>query len=173
MSCLADASEKALTPCALTLASNGRAAAVRHIVLLSGSLRNKSSKEMALPHPKSRKEHYGNHDKANAVGVLWNLFKRTINITEYRNAKDDVNPAKNRALGGIFHNEFGLHSAIPRHFLWPNFILCKQISVYPHQDLLRGRKEPCHPVVGTLLSQLDPAGSPTAPCTDASPCPKR
>ena len=29
--------------------------------------------------------------------------KRTINITEYRNAKDDVNPAKNRTFGGILH----------------------------------------------------------------------
>ena len=56
---------------------------------------------MAFPHPKSRKEHYRNDDKPNAGGVLWNFFKRTINITEYRNAKDDVNPAKNRGLEGM------------------------------------------------------------------------
>jgi len=31
---------------------------------------------------------------------------RTINITEYRNAKDDVNPAKNRTFGGIIHDWF-------------------------------------------------------------------
>jgi hypothetical protein len=59
---------------------------------------------MALPHPKSRKEHYRNDDKPNTGGVLWNFFKRTINITEYRNAKDDVNPAKNRTFDGIFHD---------------------------------------------------------------------
>src|SRR3979411_217304 len=71
---------------------------------LGRSLRNKSSKDMALPHPKSRKEHYRNDDKPNTGGVLWNFFKRTINITEYRNAKDDVNPAKNRTFCGFFHD---------------------------------------------------------------------
>jgi len=35
--------------------------------------------------------------------MVWKLFKRTINITEYRNAEDDVNPAKNRTLGGNIH----------------------------------------------------------------------
>src|SRR6266487_2001484 len=68
------------------------------------SLRKKSSKDMAFPHPKSRKEHYRNDDKPNTGGVLWNFFKRTINITEYRNATDDVNPAKNRTFGGLFHD---------------------------------------------------------------------
>jgi len=79
-------------------------AADRCSVLLGRSLRNKSSKDMAFPHPKSRKEHYRNDDKPNTGGVLWNFFKRTINITEYRNAKDDVNPAKNRTFAAIFHD---------------------------------------------------------------------
>jgi hypothetical protein len=35
-------------------------------------------------------------------GVLWKFFKRTINITEYRNAKDDVNPAKIERLVASF-----------------------------------------------------------------------
>jgi hypothetical protein len=74
------------------------------ISFISRSLRNKSSKDMAFPHPKSRKEHYRNDDKPNTGGVLWNVFKRTINIPEYRNAKDDVNPAKNRAFRGLFHD---------------------------------------------------------------------
>ena len=78
-------------------------AAVRCSVLLGRSLRNKSSKDMAFPHPKSRKDHYRNDDKPNPVGVLWNFFKRTINITEYRNAKDDVNPAKNRTFDALVH----------------------------------------------------------------------
>jgi len=34
-------------------------------------------------------------------GLVWNFFKRIINITDYRNAKDNVNPAKNRTFGGI------------------------------------------------------------------------
>src|SRR6516162_3214209 len=102
-------------------------AAVRHIILLGRSLRNKSSKDMAFPHPKSRKEHYRNDDKPNTGGVLRNFFKWTINITEYRNAKDDVNPAKNRTLGGFFHDESGLHlSAKPRHCLaYSGFSRCQ------------------------------------------------
>jgi hypothetical protein len=59
---------------------------------------------MAFPHPKSRKEHDRKEDKPDSGGVIWNFFKRTINITEYRNAKDDVNPANSRTFGGIFHD---------------------------------------------------------------------
>jgi len=68
------------------------------------SLRNKSSKDMAFPHPQSGKEHYRNDDKSNTGRVLWNFFKRTINVTEYGNAKDNMNPAKNRPFGGFFHD---------------------------------------------------------------------
>ncbi len=32
--------------------------------------------------------------------------------------------------------------------------LCRQISVYPRQDLLQGRKEPLPPVVATLVGLL-------------------
>src|SRR5258705_1629411 len=72
-------------------------------ILLGRSFRNKSSKDMAFPHPKSRKDHYRKEDKPNSGGVVWNFFKRTINVTDYRNANDDVNPAKNRTFGGIIH----------------------------------------------------------------------
>ncbi len=78
-------------------------AAVRS-ALLGRFLRDKPSNDMAFPHPQSRKDHYRKEDKPSCGGVVWNFFKRTINITEYRNAKDDVNPAKNRPLGGIFHD---------------------------------------------------------------------
>jgi hypothetical protein len=37
----------------------------------------------------ARSHKYRKEDKPNSGGVLWNVFKRTINITEYRNAKDD------------------------------------------------------------------------------------
>jgi hypothetical protein len=77
-------------------------AAVRCSALLGRTFRNNSSKDMPFPHPKSRKEHYRNDDKPNTDGVLWNFFKRTINITEYRNAKGDVNRAKNRTLVASF-----------------------------------------------------------------------
>jgi hypothetical protein len=66
--------------------------------------RNKSSKDMAFPHPRSRNDKYRNEDKPNSGGVVWNFFKRTINITEYRNAKDDVNPAKNRTFAALVHD---------------------------------------------------------------------
>src|SRR6266404_1050644 len=72
-------------------------------VLLGRSLRNKSSKDMAFPHPQSRKDHYRKEDKPSCGGIVRKFFKRTIDITEYRNGKDDVNPAKNRTFGGIFY----------------------------------------------------------------------
>ena len=52
---------------------------------------------MAFPHPQSRKDHYGDDDKPSGGGVAGKLFKRTINVTEYRNTEGDVDPAKNRA----------------------------------------------------------------------------
>jgi hypothetical protein len=48
---------------------------------------------MAFPHPKSRKEEDRKEDKPNSGGVLRDLFKRAIDITDDRNAEDDVNPA--------------------------------------------------------------------------------
>src|SRR6266487_2497928 len=68
------------------------------------SLRKKSSKDMAFPHPQSRKDNYRHEDKPSSGRVVWDLFKRTINITEYRNAKDNVNPANDRTFGGLFHD---------------------------------------------------------------------
>src|SRR5712672_1148413 len=53
---------------------------------------------VAFPHPQSRKNHYRNEEIPCRPGVVRNLFKRTINIADYRNAKDDVNPAKNTTL---------------------------------------------------------------------------
>jgi len=56
---------------------------------------------MAFPHPQSRKNKCRNEDKPSGRGVIWNLVKRAINVTEYRNAKDEVNPAKNRTCRGF------------------------------------------------------------------------
>ena len=54
-------------------------------------------------------------------GVVWKFFKRTIDITDYRNAKDDVNRARNDTFGGIIHDWFvNLFFGGPRHLLWPN-----------------------------------------------------
>jgi hypothetical protein len=70
-------------------------------ILLGRSFRNKSPKDMAFPHPQSRKDHYRKEDIPSCGGIVWKFFKRTINITEYRNGKDDVNPTKNRGLKGM------------------------------------------------------------------------
>src|SRR6267154_2544444 len=74
------------------------------VTQLGRPLRNKSSNDMAFPHPKSRKEHYWHEDKPSGRRVVWNLFERTINIAEYRNAKDDVNRAKDPTFGALVHN---------------------------------------------------------------------
>jgi len=71
---------------------------------------------MAFPHPQSRKDNYRNEDIPRSMRVVWKLLKRTIDITEYRNGKDDVNPAKNRTFGGFFHSEFALFIADTARF---------------------------------------------------------
>jgi len=59
---------------------------------------------MAFPHPQSRKDNYRKGDIPNDGGVVWKLFKGAINVTEYRNAEDDVDRAKNRTFGSISHS---------------------------------------------------------------------
>jgi hypothetical protein len=78
--------------------------------LLDRSFRNKLSKNVAFPHPQSRKDHYRKEDKPSCGGIAWNLFKRTVNITEYRNAEEEMNPAKNPTLGRITHHLIPFHS---------------------------------------------------------------
>ena len=77
---------------------------------------------MALPHPKSRKGNYGKGDIPNDGGVIWKFFKRTINISDYRNGEDEVNPAINRTFGGILHDWFVIYSAdVETEELKPSF----------------------------------------------------
>jgi hypothetical protein len=69
---------------------------------------------MAFPHPQPRKDHHWKGNIPNNWGVVWKFFKGTINVTDYRNPEDDVNPAKNRTFDGIshsipFHREFAAH----------------------------------------------------------------
>src|SRR5690348_4532053 len=68
------------------------------------SSRNKSANEMAFPHPQSRKHNQRKSDIPNNGSVIWKLFKRTINVTDYRNGEDEVNPANYRTFGGISHS---------------------------------------------------------------------
>src|SRR5260221_5820455 len=89
---------------AFGMVSSTRRAKVNYGTLLGRSLRDKSSHRMAFPHPKSRKGKYRNEDKPSSRRVVWDLLKRTINITDYRNGKDDVNPAEKRTFGSFFHD---------------------------------------------------------------------
>src|SRR5262245_55838083 len=59
---------------------------------------------MALPHPQSRQDNSRKEDKPNSGGVLGDLFERTIDIAQYWNRKDQVNPAKNRAFSAMCHD---------------------------------------------------------------------
>src|SRR4029450_2083178 len=70
------------------------------------SFRNKSSNQMAFPHPQPRKDHYWNRYVPNNRRVVCKCLKRTINITDYRNREDEVNPAKYGTFGGFFHDWF-------------------------------------------------------------------
>src|SRR6266852_1952218 len=80
------------------------------------SLRKKSSNNVAFPHPQSRNQQYGEKDIPNSPSVVWSIRRRIINVTEYRNATDNVNPAKNRTFGSLLHDEILLYlSETPRH----------------------------------------------------------
>src|SRR5258708_27120449 len=68
------------------------------------SLPKKSSNHMAFPHPQSRKKQNRKKDIANSGGVVWSVRRRIINVTEYRDATDNVNPAIDRTFGGLFHD---------------------------------------------------------------------
>ena len=53
---------------------------------------------------KARKDNDREGDIPDNGGVIRKLLERTINITEYRNAEDHVNPAKDRTFGSITHH---------------------------------------------------------------------
>src|SRR5262249_40928933 len=59
------------------------------------------SEEYACIHPISRKDNYWSEDKPSNGRVVWKFSIRTINITEYRNGKDEVSQAKYRTFGGV------------------------------------------------------------------------
>src|SRR5258708_2408420 len=68
------------------------------------SLGKKSSNDVAFPHPQARKEQNRKKDIPNSEGVIWSVRRRIINVTEHRNATDNVNPSIDRTIGGLFHD---------------------------------------------------------------------
>ena len=51
---------------------------------------------MPFPHPQSRKDHDRNEHKPSLEGIARKFVEGTVDITEDRDAEDNVNPAKNR-----------------------------------------------------------------------------
>lgn len=56
---------------------------------------NEASNQVAFPHPQAGKGHYWEEDISNSRSVIRYLVKRTIDVTDYGNADDEVRPAKN------------------------------------------------------------------------------
>jgi hypothetical protein len=52
---------------------------------------------MAFPHPQSRNKQYRKKEKPDTAGVVVSIRRRIIDVAEYRNTEEDVNPAKNPA----------------------------------------------------------------------------
>src|SRR5262245_44475049 len=69
-------------------------------------LGEKPSDDMAFPHPQSRKGKNRNGDESNNGGVVGKFVERTVDITNGRNAEDDVNPAEDRTLSAFGHVQF-------------------------------------------------------------------
>ena len=98
-----------LLDCLQPFAVNDIIAVTECNVLLSRSFGDKSSQKMTFPHPKAGKDDHWNCDKPNNGGVVRKLLIRTVNVTNYRNAKDDVNAAKNRTFGSITNHLTPFH----------------------------------------------------------------
>src|SRR5678815_1793219 len=56
---------------------------------------------MSFPHPQACKDKDGNEDKSNKRRIIRDLVKRTIDVTEYRDAEHKVNPAKKGACHDV------------------------------------------------------------------------
>src|SRR3954462_13235588 len=65
---------------------------------LGRSSRNNSTNEVSFPHPQSGKYHQRKKDISSRTGVARKLFERTVDIAEYRNAKNEVNASENHTL---------------------------------------------------------------------------
>lgn len=65
---------------------------------------DESSKEMTLPHPQARKDHYGKKDIPGGERVLGNLVKRAVDVANDWNGQNEVNPANDYALDAWLHD---------------------------------------------------------------------
>ena len=56
---------------------------------------------MPLPHHQSGKDKDGEEDISYCRSIVRNLFKWAIDVTDYRNSKDDMDPPKDCSLRSI------------------------------------------------------------------------
>src|SRR6185312_13735720 len=132
---------RSLVRCRRWYFSSGHCCNARRSPLPARSFRHKSSNDMAFPHPKSRKDKYGNEDETNKGSVVGNCFKRTINIPDYRNGKDEVNPAKNRTFGGATdHLPFPF--SIPNCLAYSAFSRCQPPNFMASTPAMRPMEVP-------------------------------
>ena len=71
---------------------------------LGGTLHHESQEEVTFPHPKSGQGNCRDGDIADDGSVVGKFPERAINIADDRDAEDEVNPAKDRTLGGNIHD---------------------------------------------------------------------
>ena len=71
---------------------------------LAGLFREKPPQGMAFPHQDSREDDSGKVEVLEEVSVGLNLIGWEVNIADEGSPEDDVNPAKDGTLGGIFHD---------------------------------------------------------------------
>jgi hypothetical protein len=111
---------------------------------------------MAFPHPQSRKDHHRKEDIPSWRGTVWKFFKRTIDIAEYRNGKDEVNPAENRTFGGIFHGRLRERGwrIVLRDMVFAGHCFCDQVLQSGRSRLLSRLRRPTWRFNAELLGVL-------------------
>src|SRR6185369_14954317 len=68
------------------------------------SSREQSSHHVPFPHPQTTCDNHWYGNVTYYWRIVWKLFKRTIDITNYRNSKDYMNPAENSTLRGTTYH---------------------------------------------------------------------
>lgn len=91
---------------------------------------------MAFPHPQSGKENDGNENIPKHGGILLNFLRRPVNVTDDRKAKEDVNPAKYRALSAWVHDVVMCKFVLICGRAWR--ALTREQRLQPVEDLLVG-----------------------------------
>jgi hypothetical protein len=63
------------------------------------------SNGITLPHPQTREQNNRKVEIPEKGNVLHGFLRRPINVSNYKQAKDDVNPPEDRSFGVGVHSE--------------------------------------------------------------------